>query len=875
MDGLESASDNEVMDLGQHADQPAGDAPSWTDPSIDMGLTAGAGKANGTAAGSQHDKHSATPMGLAPRAASAGFSPLRTAKGRPVARSTSPAPRSQALLQALATGLPRLRSFVEGKTSQTHASLSASNSSSCLSQDVNMDTDSLAFARTTAPQTSQPNNHQSQLHSALDLESTQDTCDTDMVEDPAEARVFDVAHMFVNSPHESSSVSFGSSNTTSVNKGMNSSQSLQQNALHRQSMFVPGQPQEHVWPPTSSKRTSWMTRSPDAGLYCVSLPSETALQTEAEVPLASALAAEVIANDAYETEEHHQMDVGDLIDELTQNAMWIEDGAMLVDDDVEQVLDGPANADASTVSISYRHVKDQGRMDVDGWTASETTGHEELRRKRSLAGTLPAEVLFQIFSYFDPTSRDSTSAFLSPASTVAALRECAMVCRWWNRLATCVLWRRPLVFDAARFEKLVCVAETADKAHSQLEQPKAGGSDNLETRVTSTTLYPDLIQHLSLSQTLSEPHRYAHRLSPLLVRLVSLPSLNLTTLDLGFCKGVSNFALQRCAHHLKSLLNLNLAGGGRSEICVIKIATECRKLKRLGLGWNSAVTDFCIREVGRWCTELEWIDLSGCYGVGDAGVVWLVRGLTASISNAGMQPATVKFSGAVRRAVSPSSPSAATTLLPLPPPPSFPPPPFLRQHETSPSSQPTASSTTHQIMCTSLTPTFVRHPTTKLRHINLSYCQNITATAVFEIIDKCRASIGVINMVGCGDVAAIRCEISGGVEAVPTSSSSQPSQMNGNGGTPVTPVITPALITPDGVFTTPTSRPATIHDTSATTPSTPSTPTPPTTHHHNHHNSHQQPASLDIGRLLHGTPDGRRVLVDVPGFVPFWSGIGI
>ncbi|KAJ3008770.1 hypothetical protein HKX48_008341 [Thoreauomyces humboldtii] len=441
--------------------------------------------------------------------------------------------------------------------------------------------------------------------------------------------------------------------------------------------------------------------------------------------------------------------------------------------------------------------------------------------RTSLITHFPPELLLQIFSHFDPPSRDST-AFLSPASTITALRHCASVCRWWNRVATRVLWRKPRVYDAVRFEKLVVVAEGASA-----QAPDAPS--------TSTFAYPELIQHLSLSQTLSEPHRYAHRLSPLLVRLINLPTLHLTTLDLGFCKGVSNFALQRCAHSLRTLTSLNLAGGGRSEICVIKLASECRGLKRLGLGWNSAVTDFCVREVGRWCRQLEWVDLSGCYGVGDMGVMWLAKGLVAQqqtlpsaldrLMDAGMVPSNgPRSAGAI---ASPSSSLPFASSLPSS---------AIHTRPSSPAPRPTRRSSSAGLLRTPPQP-----PRSTLRHINLSYCQNITSVAVRELVEKCRSSLQVINVIGCGDMASVRAAChrvpptlvhvavprQPVVVAIPSSSSSSESE------------ALPSVVQPSKLY----------------------------------HAVAQPQHLLDVGRFLTNRRSGKVINMDVPGFVPFWDGV--
>lgn len=445
-----------------------------------------------------------------------------------------------------------------------------------------------------------PSSQSHNLHSVLNLDNPRDSCDDHPPDDPADARIYGVAHMFLTS--DSNEVS---STAKPIGK-------------------IP--PAVQI-----PKRSSWVTRSP-----------------KAQYPNATAIA-------------HSE-----------------------AKDTPTPISKFPPDSEAYTTDP----------MEIDDTSSS----------KSSIISRFPPELLLQIFSHFDPPSRDTT-AFLSPTSTTAALCSCTLVSRWWNRVATRVLWRRPRLYDTPKFSKLVQTTEQT--------------SNNLTSIQTYT--YTDLIQHLPLSQTLSEPHRHNIKLSPLLTRLLSLPNLQLTTLDLAFCKGVTNFALQRCAHALKSLESLNLAGGGRSEICVIKLASECRNLKRLGLGWNDGVGNFCIREVGRWCRSLEWIDLSGCYNVGDAGVIGLVRGLAGVVSSERLIDGWVLSNA-------PGLGAAGISFLPPPLPP--PPPP------------PTSSSSPIP-------------PRPLLKHINLSYCQNVTAFSVQELFERCESSLEVVNVFGCGDMTGV------------------------------------------------------------------------------------------------------------------------
>ncbi|KAI9324784.1 hypothetical protein DFJ73DRAFT_768013 [Zopfochytrium polystomum] len=426
-----------------------------------------------------------------------------------------------------------------------------------------------------------------------------------------------------------------------------------------------------------------------------------------------------------------------------------------------------------------------GLISLGAARAAEPTWMSDSRlisvgKKISVAALLPFELLLQILSHFDPHPTDALF-LLSKASTTAPLHACALVNRWWNRAAVTVLWRRPWLHDTAQFEKLVKVAERDGSAGG------LGQSATADMKIS----YPSLLKDLTLSATLPEPDRYSGKLSPLLTRLLMLPDFHLSTLDLGFCKGVTNFALQRCAHALSRLTALNLAGGGRSEICVIKVARECGpSLKRLGLGWNPAVGDFCVKEVVRLCPGLEWLDLSGCHRVGDFSCLAIVRRPTdanptnIAVTPTGWKLCCAKFGGGRHCLtvaifviwLATSSPTPTCSVFSHPTPVRFNRrSSFAAGGNTHTDELPTANPThgsyslrTDSNLCS------IKFPTTgptstrvRIRYLCLNYCLGVTDHGIRELLEHGGAAtsppgsativgrLEVLNAIGCGEVRGV------------------------------------------------------------------------------------------------------------------------
>ncbi|KAJ3412901.1 hypothetical protein HDV05_008765 [Chytridiales sp. JEL 0842] len=371
-------------------------------------------------------------------------------------------------------------------------------------------------------------------------------------------------------------------------------------------------------------------------------------------------------------------------------------------------------------------------MEIDHDVKQSRRPPSKLTKSGGKASALPTEILLQILTPFQPplssppTSPTSPapSSLLSLSSTLSTLVQCTLVCKSWNRVATPLLYTSPLLKSPQSFEKML---------------------DALENPFKSPTLHASLIKTLPLPLLLSEAHRNHLILSKLFTRAVlETPGLtsNLTTLDLSFVKGVSNYTLQKTAHLLGNLEALNLGGTAVSEICVIKLARSCgRSLRRLGLGWNQGVGDFGIREVVGVCENLEWLDLSGCARVTDAGCLAIAKALgkKETIRNGGFGlrdvasplPITPSFSNSTTNFINPLTPlvpshSHLSFFSPPPRPSSA--PPFMQPHTST-------------------------HPPRKgLRHLSLNYCTNLTPTGITALLHPQTTRLETLNVVGCSNV---------------------------------------------------------------------------------------------------------------------------
>lgn len=204
----------------------------------------------------------------------------------------------------------------------------------------------------------------------------------------------------------------------------------------------------------------------------------------------------------------------------------------------------------------------------------------------SISSKCPPEILAKIFSYFQNSPAD--------------LATCCLVNRYWGRIATQRLWNRPLLYSFSSLTKLTTIVRSTKDSRP----------------------YP--IRQLDLT-LLDEVHRNSHFLSTQLAKLIPAIGGTLYELDLGFCKGLKNYDLQRVLPSLINLNCLNLAGGNRSDIVLTKLVKHCPGLTRLSLSWNAQLTDFGFIELARQCPKLQYLDLTNCAQLTDNAVVALAN----------------------------------------------------------------------------------------------------------------------------------------------------------------------------------------------------------------------------------------------------------
>ncbi|XP_015888519.2 F-box protein SKP2A [Ziziphus jujuba] len=103
---------------------------------------------------------------------------------------------------------------------------------------------------------------------------------------------------------------------------------------------------------------------------------------------------------------------------------------------------------------------------------------------------------------------------------------------------------------------------------------------------------------------------------------------DLQILDLSKSFKLSDCSLYALAHGCPNLSKLNISGcSAFSDVALEYLASHCRKLKVLNLcGCVETATDTALRAIGRYCNQLQSLNLGWCEYVSDDGVMSLAYG---------------------------------------------------------------------------------------------------------------------------------------------------------------------------------------------------------------------------------------------------------
>lgn len=107
---------------------------------------------------------------------------------------------------------------------------------------------------------------------------------------------------------------------------------------------------------------------------------------------------------------------------------------------------------------------------------------------------------------------------------------------------------------------------------------------------------------------------------------------SLQSLDVSYCRKLSDRGLKTVAEGCQDLRGLQLAGCRLiTDTALQSLSQNCHSLKELGLQGCTSITDFGISELVKGCKKIKLLDISKCSNVGDEGVSKVAKACSSNL----------------------------------------------------------------------------------------------------------------------------------------------------------------------------------------------------------------------------------------------------
>ncbi|KAF0513130.1 RNI-like protein [Gigaspora margarita] len=209
---------------------------------------------------------------------------------------------------------------------------------------------------------------------------------------------------------------------------------------------------------------------------------------------------------------------------------------------------------------------------------------------------LPTELLHGIFTLL---GNDQKS--LSRASTV---------CRHWRAIAL------PIIYYSPKFKDINCFRKFLRISYSSGSLVREVNLSHLPHRWTAIT-DPDIISLVNLCPNLTflDINRCSALQDSTLAHIASILGSHLTTLIVSQCPKFTDRGFTALARSCKALTSLDFSFTDITDKALSEIAVTCPTIRWINLRNCDGVTELSLDELKRWCKELTFLQLDGCYGI--------------------------------------------------------------------------------------------------------------------------------------------------------------------------------------------------------------------------------------------------------------------
>ncbi|CAB4374900.1 RNI-like protein [Rhizophagus irregularis] len=186
----------------------------------------------------------------------------------------------------------------------------------------------------------------------------------------------------------------------------------------------------------------------------------------------------------------------------------------------------------------------------------------------------------------------------------------SIVCRKWHAITLPIMYSRPQITRINNFHKFLKIPNSSGYLVREID---LSGLSHRWSEITDT----DIIALVNLCPNLTFLDiNFCQQLhDSTLIHIANHLGSNITTLNVSQCPKFTDVGFSALARSCKVLTSLDFSYTDITDSALSKFALTCPTIRWLNLKYCELVTDLSLDELKRWCKELSFLELEGCFGV--------------------------------------------------------------------------------------------------------------------------------------------------------------------------------------------------------------------------------------------------------------------
>ncbi|CAJ0642347.1 84_t:CDS:2 [Entrophospora sp. SA101] len=228
---------------------------------------------------------------------------------------------------------------------------------------------------------------------------------------------------------------------------------------------------------------------------------------------------------------------------------------------------------------------------------------------------LPPELLNDIFYHLKNDQKSLYGIFI--------------VSKKFHHIILPLIYYRPKLINIGSFRKFLQIPQSSGSLVREIDLSLLGPNRRLEITDQDIISLVTLCPYLTFLDI-----NFCNQLHDVsLIYIANNLGSHLTTLNVSQCPNFTDNGFIKLARCCKVLKSLDFSYTDITDSALSEIAVTCPAIKWLNLKYCELVTDLSLDDLRKWCKELKFLALEGCFGVmrevngGGNGVVGIGMGV--------------------------------------------------------------------------------------------------------------------------------------------------------------------------------------------------------------------------------------------------------